>query len=142
MEESAEERKEKEERKLKYWEMVAKAKYDKESSHERLIVYVAAGAISVLIAFIQYKDGSINTCYLLPAWVLLVGTLIFALLGIACSIQAHNKVLEEVSKPGMEFNHKNSWDKISDAFFVIVPTLLVLGIIAVSLFIYGNLGVK
>ena len=139
MEESAEERRE---RKLRYWEVVAKAKYDKESSHERLIVYLSVGAISVLFAFIQYKDGSINTCYLLPAWVLLVGTLIFALLGIACSIQAHNKVLKDLSKDGMEVNHNNCWGKISDVFFVIAPISLVVGIIMASFLIYCNLGVN
>ena len=136
MGESAEERKEREERELKYWEVMAKAKYDKEASYERLIVYMAAGAISVLLAIIEYKDDLVDTYYILPALVLLVLTLIFAITGIALSVKAHDKVLEGNS------DCKNFWGKLPNYFFWGVYALLVAGIIVVSLFIYSNLGVK
>ena len=121
---------------LKYWDVLAKAKYDKETSYEKLTVYIAVGAISVLIAFIEYKDGSIDTRYLLPALVLLVATLIFALSGIASSIESHDKVLEGNS------DHKNLWGRLSYCFFWGAHLSLVAGIIVLSLLIYSNLGVK
>ena len=140
MEESAEERKEREkeerERDLKYWDVLAKAKYDKESSYERLIVYIAAGAISVLIAFIGYKGDSIDKCYIFWGGGALVGALIFALSGIFCSIESHDKVLEGNS------DHKNLWGRLANYSFRGAHVLLVAGIIVLSLLIYSNHGVK
>ena len=155
MGESAEEREKREEkeRKLKYWEVLVKAKYDKESSYERLIVYLAVGAISVLIA-LMYKAGSIDKCYIFWGGGALVGALIFALSGIFFSIISHEKVLERkpsrIALPIRAYDkvlekkddHKNLWGKFASCFFWIAHALLVLGIIVLSLLIYSNLGVK
>ena len=150
MGESAEERKERLERELKYWEVVVKAKYDKESSYERLIVYLAVGAISVLIA-LMYKDGSIDKYYILLVGGALVGALILALSGILFSIISHEKVLERkpprIALPIRAYDkvlekkddHKNLWGQLAGCFFWVAHALLALGIIVLLLLIYTTL---
>ena len=140
MEESAEERRE---RQRKYWDKLWEVRYGMQSRYEKLIVYLSVGAISVLIAFIEYKfseDGLLGKRSLLLAFVLLVAALVFALSGIAFSIHSHDKVLKDVSV-GRNPNLKNCWNQASYYSFVLSPILLVAGIIAVLFFICSNVGV-